>query len=112
MSLHGTHCLKFTTNGDAPECFVGVGDYCGCPCEGCKAMNVHCTCADIIEQDKSRHFKECPKRGEFPEPAVARAIDAEALVEHLRADLKDMGDIAARRGASEAALESSRRFWV
>ena len=42
-----------------------------------------CMCADIMAHDESRHFKECPKRGEFPEPAVARSIAAEKRCEEL-----------------------------
>ena len=44
-----------------------------------------CRCPDILEKDKSRHFKECPKRAEHPEPSVARANAAELEVERMRA---------------------------
>ena len=44
-----------------------------------------CRCLDILEKDKSRHFKECPKRAEHPEPSVARANSAELRVAELEA---------------------------
>lgn len=32
-------------------------------------IQTQCTCAEIMANDESRHFKECPLRAKFPKPA-------------------------------------------